>query len=365
MAKVVMITGSFPKHKCGVGDYSKILCEELVKENVEVHVITSDDTIGEVDGLIVHNKINDWSVSNMSKVVNMVKEINPDLVHIQYPTKGYGRKTMINILPMFLKAKGFKVVTTLHEYSDSSTLGQVRSWPNIMFSDRIVVVDPRYKEDINSNILFKNKNIEYVNIASNIPKSIINEAERAEKRNAIVKDSKKKIIGYFGFINEKKGMESILQSLKNLKDDNKLNSLFLILGELDKNNQYHKSILDMIDKLGLKEDIIVTGYLKDYEVADLLSLVDFVVLPFVDGVSPKNGSLLAAVQEGKKVITTKGQNLSDDIPGIVYIDKYSDVDQLTEKIYILQTTQETVGNGGANKFNWSHVAKEHVNIYNK
>ena len=39
--KICFIVGAFPTMKCGVGDYTNKLAEELAKKGNEVHVITS------------------------------------------------------------------------------------------------------------------------------------------------------------------------------------------------------------------------------------------------------------------------------------------------------------------------------------
>lgn len=99
--------------------------------------------------------------------------------------------------------------------------------------------------------------------------------------------------------------------MKVLKDQGNLNSILLVIAELKKEDEYHKTISELIKKLGLKEDIAITGYLEDQQVSNNLKITDFVILPFTDGVSPKNGSMLAAVQEGKKVITTRNKEFNE------------------------------------------------------
>lgn len=70
-------------------------------------------------------------------------------------------------------------MTTLHEYGIFTFLGKLRLKGNTIFSDSIIVADPTYID------IIKNKNIEYINIASNIPKSQITDGEVSKKRDAI------------------------------------------------------------------------------------------------------------------------------------------------------------------------------------
>lgn len=362
MAKVVMITGSFPYDKCGVGDYTKLLCKELYINDIDLSIITSCKDIKLEENISVYNDIENWSIKNIKYVLNQIKSSKPDIVHIQYPTKAYGKKILINILPILLKLNRIKVITTIHEYSDNSFLGKMRANMNILFSDIIVVVDPRYKIDINKNLLFKKKHIKYINIASNIPKSLLDDNEKEVKKTLIVGNSNKKIMSYFGFIHEKKGIEYILKAMKKLKEKDNLNAKFLIIGELNKYNKYHEELLKLIEDYDLHEDIVITGYLDDNEVADFLSISDFVLLPFKDGFSPKNGSAIAALQEGKNVITTKSKYLEEDFDGLTFIDKYDNIEQLVKCIeYNLKRTKNVGSN--KNTFNWNYVAKAHIKLY--
>lgn len=365
MVKIVMITGSYPPDKCGVGDYTKLLANNLVKQQIDLNIITSCKKIDNNEHITINNEIDDWSIKNLNKILKVIENINPDIVHIQYPTKGYGRKIAINILPMLLKLKRYKVITTLHEYSDNSKLGKIRANFNIMFSDFIIVVDPRYQCEINGNKLFKHKKIKYINIASNIPISTISKEEQSKKRYQIVKDSKKKIMAYFGFVNEKKGIESILLSMKMLKDKNKLNLVFVLIAEINKLNKYHHQLLKLIDDLGLKDNILITGYLNEQEVSNYLKISDFVVLPFTDGFSPKNGSVLAALQEGKIVITTKSKLLKQHFNNLLFIDRYDYIDKLTEMIDILQNQHGENDKIESDMFNWTDIAMNHSRLYKK
>ena len=359
MIKVCFVSGSFPEDKCGVGDYSYRLATSLAKMGIKGSVITSSKNLKKVENVDVYNQIDDWSAINSNKVLKIIKKINPDIVHIQYPTVAYGKKLLVNLLPIILKLKGYKVVTTLHEYGIFTFLGKLRLKGNTIFSDSIIVADPTYID------IIKNRNVEYINIASNIPKSQITDGEVSKKRDALLKGNDKKIIGYFGFVTKTKGFESILNAMKVLKDQGNLNSILLVIAELKKEDEYHKTILELISKLGLKEDVVITGYLEDIQVSNNLKMTDFVVLPFTDGISPKNGSMLAAVQEGKKVITTKNKQFNEKIQNLYYIDRYDDINQLADKIKMLQEESSSENKFKNTRFTWHNIADRHVKVYEK
>lgn len=364
--KVCMITGTLPSVKCGVGDYTNILCTKLNESKyIELSVITTKG-LRRDKKYTTYDIMDKWDFSETGKIINKLDEIKPDIVHIQYPTLMYKKNAMINFLPLLIKRK-YKIVHTIHEYSDNSTLGKIRIWPNIISSDVIVVVDKQYIEDIKKFRLFKNKNISYINIASNIPKSTISNEKIAKIRSKILDNNCSKIAGYFGFINKTKGIENILYSLKRLKDGHKLKTKFLILGEFDKSNDYHKSILKLIDELEIKKYIHITGYLDKNEVGNYIKATDYMILPFVNGLSTKNGSFLAALQEGKYIITTKrnGQKVFNS-ENIYYLDEKSREDDIDVVINNMQeSSQDGSGKLENTSFNWDDVVKNHISIYEK
>ncbi|MGL4873343.1 MAG: glycosyltransferase [Clostridium sp.] len=347
--EVLMITGSFPKDKCGVGDYTSLLIEELEKK-IDIKILTSTKNIVRQN---LNNSIKNWKISNIVNILKEVDKSKTKIIHIQYPTIGYGKSVAINILPLFLKIKGYKVITTIHEYSDNSKLGKIRTGISVFFSNKVIVVDPRYKEDMLKSLWLKNKKIDYINIASNIP--------RGEREKKI--DKENKIMGYFGFVNESKGIETILEAMKKLKDEKKLETKFLIIAELDKNNEYHSKVLSLIENLGLEEWVIVTGYLEAEVVGGYIKATDYFVLPFVNGYSPKNGSMLAALQENKIVVTTKAKYDYKDFEGLVLLEKYNDVTKLVEIIENMQREKYKGYEINVEKFTWGYVAKEHMKIY--
>ena len=363
--KVCIISGSFPYDKCGVGDYASMLALALSKKNIGVSVITSCRQPKKIENVEVFNSINNWSIENLRKVLEIIEQIKPNIINIQYPTIAYEKKILINVLPLILKIKGYKVVSTFHEYSSFGIIGKLRIESNLLASDSIIIVDKIYENDIKKKLLFMKKEINFINIGSNIPKSAISEIEITEKKKMLIRDNNKKIIGYFGFITESKGIESILKAMQQLKKDRNLNSILLMITEFNDNNEYHQSLLNLIEELNLKNDIIITGYLKDKDVADYLATCDFIVLPFVDGFSPKNGSMISALQEGKIVITTKGESMVNYIEGLKILDRYDDINQLANYIEEFQKSDNIKVSSFSDRFSWNSIAQKYIDIFNK
>lgn len=179
----------------------------------------------------------------------------------------------------------------------------MRQIPSFLFANEIIVVDPQFEVDIKKIPLCKKK-VRTIRIGSNIVPSVAPNDKIIELHNSLVKDNMK-LMSYFGFINEYKCFLELVEAIKHLKDAGKLKSKLVVIGELKESDEYHKKVLEKIREYNLDNDIIVTGYLKD-SVGDYLKASDFAVLPFYYGISVRNGSFLAAYQEGIDIITTKG-----------------------------------------------------------
>ena len=359
--KVCFIVGAFPPMKCGIGDYTYNLCRELLKNDIEIDVITSKKVDSSRIGKIrVHNVIDKWDYSDLANIIREIKQIQPDIVHIQYPSDEYGKSFFINFLPSILKKKfKVKVIETVHEYLNYTTKGKLRNLINYKAADTILVVENQYINKIKSfaPLFSKRLNIKYIPIGSNIPKSNINSNQfNGLKEKLGLKGEK--IISYFGFVNQLKGIETLLDSFNIILKTNK-NVKLLLIAELDKNNEYHEKISKRISDLKLEKNIVITGYVDSAdEVADYLKVSDLVVLPFTNGVSERNGSFLAAYNQDVPIITTSIEH-KDDFNGVFYV-KPGDTNAVVDKInYILNDETKYL----RKVLSWNEISKMQKDIY--
>ena len=98
-----MVTGSFPDDPCGVGDYTARLSQELARQGMHVCILTTD--LPEIKSLDHHSitvckVVKSWRLYNTFRFVRSLKAMKPDLIHIQYPTRGYRWFLLPNLLPL-------------------------------------------------------------------------------------------------------------------------------------------------------------------------------------------------------------------------------------------------------------------------
>lgn len=110
-----MVSTEYPPMQGGVGRYSKKLVDALRDEGVDVLVICNEDGAGDLKGISPYNK------NNSQILLRLVKEIKPDLIHVQYEHGLYGihlnplrpGKTGTNI-EQFYEECEVPIITTFH-----------------------------------------------------------------------------------------------------------------------------------------------------------------------------------------------------------------------------------------------------------
>ena len=65
--KVLMILGSLPPMKCGVGDSMVILAQHIVAQGVPVSILTSQEA-GDVPHVNTYKIMESWSIWNLIKI---------------------------------------------------------------------------------------------------------------------------------------------------------------------------------------------------------------------------------------------------------------------------------------------------------
>lgn len=370
--KVLMISGSYPNMKCGVGDYTKVLANFINKTGIGIKVLTTKNEKVVSDG-ICEPAILNWNLQCIKEIYNYVNKNNINIIHIQYPTKGYGYKIGINLLPLYIKMKDMvfqkriRIITTLHEFSQSHILRKISIIPLVLFSDKIILTNDEEKKIILKLFLFLMKDkFEVINIGSNIL------PDKSSENNENKLYTNNHTISYFGFIRPDKGLETLLRAIVLTKvyteDDFKLN----ILAELDDSDEYHCKIRNLLKQLNInKNKIKITGYLTESQVSEYLKASNLCVLPYRDGLTYRRGSFIASVVHNVPVLSTYTKLTSPDLLEIFrdYLVKPNDVVGLSRNIdkffYDMEYRNKLIAktNQIKNLFDWEKIADKHKSLY--
>lgn len=332
--KILMICGTYPPNSCGIGDYLYSVVQELKKdEKYEISYIVNID----------------WRISNFLNIKKKINFINPDIIHIQYPSRGYGASFVPQIISLF-----YDTIVTIHEVSHSKIL---RKLSLFFFSFRSKIIFTNYYEyKTFTNIYpwFRNK-FKIIPIGSNIKKNV-----------TIIDHIKKKPeIIYFGQIRPKKGLEDVIK-LSSLLKENNLKYKVVIMGQI------LPEAIDYYEEL-LQSEFYESDYvewrinLSEEEIAENLLNASFAYLPFPDGVSERRGSFFAALAYDLPIFTTAGKQTTDEIKDAVNIvrnpiDLVNNIKANSYDFFYSKNDLSSIMKIKL-KHSWKSIAEDHKNFY--
>ncbi len=381
--KVLFVTGEFPPMQGGVGDYTREIGLALRDLGCQVQVVTSAQA-GPVEGLTVHPVVKHWGWGCWPLLLDLVRQHRPDLVHIQYQAAAYGLHPAVNFLPRRMRMLGAgrpRAVVTFHDLKVPYLFpkaGPLRRWVvnELARSSDAAITTNRQDFERLHHALGRPPALIPIgsNIAPRLPPGYDRDAWRA-RWGAGPGDL---LLCFFGFINDRKGVDTLLYALKRLVSDplNSINPLLLFLGgqtgSSDPTNvAYLARIQALIADLGLKDRIRWTGYLPPDEVSASFAAADLCVLPFRDGVSLLHGTLHAALAHGMPIITTRPCiPLPELVHGeTVFLVAPDDPPALAEAIAHLAAhpdLRRALGAGAAalsTQFRWDKIAADTLALY--
>jgi glycosyltransferase involved in cell wall biosynthesis len=306
----------------GVADYSQILALRLVQRGIDVHVLTSAEAgpPGDREGIQVHASMPDWSFRSAFKAfAALVDEIGPDVINIQYQTAAFGMHPAVNMLPRRFGKAPF--VVTFHDllvpylFPKASRL---RTWVNhelARSAAAVIVTNAQDRQQLDR--VEGIRRLETIPIGSNISPALPADYDRETWRRRWGVNSRTMLLCYFGFLNESKGGEELVEALRLVLDRGISAHLMMIGGTVGASDPTNKAYLEHVEariaELDLRDAVFWTGYMPNEDVSAAFMSADACVLPFRDGASFRRGSLMAALAHGLPVISTTPQVLAPEL----------------------------------------------------
>jgi glycosyltransferase involved in cell wall biosynthesis len=323
--KLGLVTGEFPPMQGGVGDYTYELACALAALGVEVHVIT--DAYCQplhASRFTLHAIIHRWSFPALFKIRSLVHSLGLELLNIQYQAVAYGMTLPIHFLPSVVGLRsvvGFHDLRVPYLFPKAGRLRKAAVMHLARSADGVIVTDPADEIEL-SKIPVRGrrrgiKRLAQIPIGSNIAPQPPPDYDRAGWRAQMGVAPHDFLLGYFGFLNESKGGDTLISALAILADRKARAKLVLIGGRTGSsdpaNAAFDAKVEKMIDRYDLARRVIRTGFVDSTEVSAHLLACDAVVLPYRDGVSFRRGSFMAALAHGCPVITTEPKYLLPEL----------------------------------------------------
>ncbi len=381
--KVLFVTGEFPPMQGGVGDYTRELGLALGDLGCQVHIATSTQA-GTVEGLTVHPAVRRWDWSCWRILLDLIRRQRPDVVHIQYQAAAYALHPAVNFLPWRLRWSGAdrpRTAVTFHDLRVPYLFpkaGPLRRRVVNELARRSDAAITTNREDFENLQRELGRPPALIPIGSNITPRLPTGYDRDAWRSRWGAGPDDLLLCFFGFINERKGVDTLLHALKLLLSDPfpAGNPLLLFLGgqtgSSDPTNVACLArIQALIAELGLGERVRWTGYLPAEEVSACFAAADLCVLPFRDGVSFLHGTFHAALAHGVPVVTTEPRlPLPELVSGEnVYLVPRQDAQTLAGAIAHLAARpalRQVLGTGAlalSAQFRWDRIASQTLDLY--
>lgn len=287
MKKIIFLILNEKIRSCGIHDFSLILSAKLCKNK---NFRTKN----------IH--LSNWSILSFIKIKSKISD--NDILFINYPNKSMGSYLGIFFLNfIFIKNK---IYFFLHEFNSFNIIRKILFY-FLIFKNYFLFSNQSEKSMFKKFFIFKNVITSFVvPIPSNIPK--LNFKFNSNNRSGIL---------YFGLISKKK---IIFEDVKLfILKFRKLSSYRIsIIGSITDYNNSEKEELKKflsLNNVDFFESIGVS------ELSKLLLTHKIAYLPYEEGASEKNATLIACIEHGLNVFTT-------------YSDKTSKlIKQITNQIY--------------------------------
>ncbi len=310
-----LITGEYPPMQGGVGDFTAQLGRALVELGHQVHIVTTKSPIpnpqSPISNLVVHRAVEGWGWGCWRQVLALAQELGLEVLDVQYQAAAYGMHPAINFTPR--RQSRPPVVVTFHDLKAPYLFpkaGPLR-WQIVRMlarrADRVIVTNRedylRLEAEIPPDCL------SLIAIGSNIPSTLPSGYDRDAERACWGVGPDDLLLGYFGFLNESKGGEELIQSLALLVERGMSAHLLMIGGRVGSsdltNRAYAEHVENLIAGLGIGGRVHWTGYTCPEDASAALLATDICVLPYRDGVSFRRGTLHACLVHGRAVVTTR------------------------------------------------------------
>lgn len=388
--RIGLVTGEFPPMEGGVGAFTEQLARSLAGFGHEIHIITSNKTRPADSGrkittikepvelgyAYLHPRIGRWRWPDLSTIADIAIRQDFELINLQYQAAAYNmRSPAINYLPWRLK--GFMVtVVTFHDlkvpylFPKAGGLRERVVHTMARRADGCIATNAADDRTLHN---WTDKPVRRIPIGSNIDAYEPNHIELAEVREQLGVGDGDILLGYFGFLNETKGADTLIAALAAL--DERYHLVFIGgqtgSSDPDNNQAFVQQLRAQIEQLKLNKRVHWTGFLPPVRVSAYLVAADLMVMPYRDGVSLRRGTLMAVLAHGRPLITTSPQEeMSELVDGEnLWLVPPGDPPTLVTAIAMLMADpgkRSQLGKGAkslAQQFGWEAIAAQTLAFY--
>lgn len=387
---VLMVTGEFPPGQGGVGDYTAILSNHLACSGARVAVLTRGDrgrlgAEADSDEVAVYRSVQGWGFASWPTIASTARATGSQIIHIQYQAAAYSMHPASNLLPGYLRLRlpGIKVVTTFHDlrvpylFPKAGRLRPAAVRALDRLSHASVLTNQADLASLGGPTGRGSLRVKrwLIPIGSNIACAPPADFDRQRWRRQIGADDDTLVVSYFGFMNDTKGVEYLIQALGLLAGRGCRLRLLIVGGEAGEtdstNRSYSQQIVRLIKSRRLEDRVYWTGFVSGEQVSAAILSSDVCALPFRDGASARRGSLLAALTHRLPIVTTRPvtpEPLLVDGSNVIMVERDSPtaLADAIEFLWLHPDLRNRLSEGAgllSRQFEWTGIAARHMEMY--
>ena len=363
--RIAIICENFPPatFEGGIAHYSRWLAKSLKLRGHKIYAITSTEYSLPVGDKEKRDKIErifikgPWKHVTIRAFKKLISEKKLDALILQYTPASFSLTFRLKWALSRFDCQKITAFHTLWGKDFDRIIGII----NLVGCKKIVATNSEIMAILKRRMPFLIRKTYWIPIASNIKKHT---CEQHKNSN----DSK--IISFFGMLYPGKGLDLILNVLEELSQKNNNFCFKFIGGGMLNHESYNKTFLSKIKKRKLINKVELLGLISPEEVSKWLNKSRFVFLPYERGLSDRRGSLMAAIEHQKAILTAPpavSMKLFKNRENILWPNNptHSEYVKLAEKLlnddHLISRLERGAKKLSAN-FKWENIAKAYESV---
>lgn len=363
----------------GVGAFTRELGRTLAEQGHEVFVFTRQAAVDADTGPvnITATVGTRWGWDTLGTIRRWAHSRRLDVVNVQFQTAAYDMHPAIHWLPSRLREAS--VVVTFHDLRFPYLFPKAGPLRTAVVRRLARTADGAISTNRADERTLRETwgipNVAWIPIGSNVSTEPPPGYNRQAWRASLGVAPDELLISYFGFLNESKGGLVLVEALARLVEAGTPARLVMIGGRAGASDPTNHAYAERVDALarqrGLEGRIHWTGFVDDPVVSANFLASDVTALPYLDGVSLRRGTLMAALAHGRAIVTTHPETPEAEIEGAVCTVPAGDAAALADALAALwrdpaeRARLESAAHDAAGYFRWDVIAARTAGFFER
>jgi glycosyltransferase involved in cell wall biosynthesis len=357
---ILFVSGEYPPDVGGVGDYTARLRSELANLDWPSRVLS-------------RKQVGRWDARALPWLLRTAPR--GGIVHIQFQAGAFDLLGDACLMPALVRLTRprARVATTFHDTRPPYLFpraGRRLRQQAVRFlartSHAVIAADQRDLLETDG----PSPRHHVVPIGSNVACAPPPDFSRLAFRSRLGLGPDTLAVVYFGLLNASKGLDMLLEAFERLCGRRPDSRLLLLGGGVGASDPTNRSTANRlwprVERLGSR--VVRPGWLAPTDLSAYLLSGDVAVLPYIDGASPRRGSLLACAEHGLPILSTlpAAPDVAPHIEAVA-----PDAAALAEAVLRIDADPamaarlRQVSRELAARVSWPSIAATHVRIYER